>query len=433
MRVLFLTPYYPPELGAPQARIYELALRLEKLGHEVSVLTTFPNYPSGIVPQEWRGKFFWHGIDQGIRVYRIWSFATPNKGFYKRILSQLSFTVLAALAGALLPSVDVIVVESPPLFDGFAGMFLSAVKRAPYVFNVADLWPDAAIEMGMLNNPTLIRLAKAMELFFYRHAALILAVTAGVRQAIVGKGIAAGKVALFRNAVDARFFSPRPGTSEVRRQCGVAESDFVVMYAGTLGLGQQLDAIIDAAGIFQQEGDRAVKFLLFGDGAERETLEHKAQQLRLENLRFLGLQPKARMPELLSAADCVLVSIRDVPALHSALPTKMFEAMACARPVVLVARGEAAEVLSEAGAGVCALPGNPASIRDAIRQVRQDPGKACVMGQRGREYAALHFNRDQRAHELSEMLEKLLPATAKVKPVLRHPVPDKQEVSQRGS
>jgi len=407
LSVLFLTPYYPPEVGAPQTLIYELAQRLQKKGHQVSVLTTFPNYPSGVVPKEWRGRLFEKGEDQGIKIYRTWSYATPNKGFYKRVLSQLSFVISACLAGLFLPRADVMIVESPPLFDGFAGVFLSTFKRAPYIFNVADLWLDAAVQMGMLNNPRLIRIAKRVETYFYRRSARVFAVTSGVRQAIMDSGIAEQKVTLFRNAVDTEFFVPLPASPEVRRELGAKDKDLLVMYAGTLGMAQQVESIVDAAALFHHEGNVAVQFVFLGDGSEKENLERKARDLGLDNVRFLGVHPKSRMPMLLGAADCVLVSVRDLKVLESALPTKMFEAMACCKPVVLAARGEAAEALAEARAGVSAQPGDPVSIHDAILRLQHQPEQRRDMGQSGRAYVLAHFSRDQRAEQLSEILGTL--------------------------
>jgi glycosyltransferase involved in cell wall biosynthesis len=394
-------------VGAPQTRIYELAVRLRKKGHQVSVLTTFPNYPSGVVPKEWRRRLFWKGEDHGIKIYRTWSYATPNKGFYRRVLSQLSFVISSCLAGLFLPCVDAIIVESPPLFDGFAGVFLSTLKRTPYIFNVADLWLDAAVQMGMLRNPRLIRLAKKVESYFYRRSARVFAVTSGVRQAIVDCGIPEQKVILFRNAADTEFFAPLPPQPEVRHELGAKDEDLLVMYAGTLGMAQQVDAIVDAAALFHQEGNNAVQFVFLGDGSEKENLERKVQNLGLSNVRFLGVHLKSRMPALLGAADCVLVSVRDLKVLESALPTKMFEAMACCKPVVLAARGEAAETLTEARAGVIAQPGDPLDIHDAIFKLQQHPEQRHEMGQSGRAYVLAHFSRDQRAEQLSTILDTL--------------------------
>ena len=405
--ILFLTPYYPPETGAPQTRIYELAIRLQGLGHQVLVLTTFPNYPSGVVPSEWRGKLFWRGTEQGIQLYRVWSYATPNKGFYKRIFSQLSFAIFASLAGIFLPRFDALVVESPPLFDGFAGLVLSRLKKAPYVFNVADLWPDTAVQLGMLRNPRLISLAKRFELLLYRRAALVLAVTRGICDAICRDGIEASKVILFRNAVDTQFFSPTKKDSELRQRFGLAADQFVLLYAGTLGLAQQLNSVIEAAAMFQNEGNHRLVFAFAGDGAERQSLEAKARDLKLGNVKFLGSHPKQRMPYLLNMADAVLVSLRDVPIFDHALPTKMFEAMSCEKPVLLAGKGEAEEVLMEAHAGWCARPGDALSIHDAVIRMVADPEMIRVRGLHGRQYVSVNFDRNQRAEQLSGMLRRL--------------------------
>lgn len=409
MKVLFLTPYFPPELGAPQSRIYELAVRLVKMGHKVSVLTTFPNYPSGVVPKEWRGLFFWEGIDQGIHVYRIWSYAVPNKGFFKRILGQLSFAFFASCAAPLLPGYEAIIVESPPLFDGLAGLVLGWLKRAPYLFTVSDLWPESAIQMGMLKNPVLIWLSKQLEMLLYRRAAVVLAVTEGIRKAIISEGINSHKVVLFRSAVDSQFFLPEMDGAETRRTLGIVPQDFLVLYAGTLGMAHNLSVILEAAALFQGEGNKRIRFVLAGDGAEKEMLKKKAHVLRLNNLKFLDPIPKARMPFLLNAADCVVVSVRDLEIFRGALPTKLFEAMSCAKPVALAVAGEAEEVVRNAGAGYCVTPDDPVGIHNAVLGIAQDPEKAANMGKNGRECVIQHFSRDRRAQELNDCLLRLAP------------------------
>jgi colanic acid biosynthesis glycosyl transferase WcaI len=274
MKILFVSPYFPPEVGAPQTRIYELALHLAALGQEVSVLTTFPNYPTGTVSPEWRGKVFWKGTDQNLRIYRVWSYPAPNRGFFKRIVSQLSFALFAGLAAPVLPKPDAIVVESPPLFDGFAAVFLGIVKRAPYLFTVSDLWPESAIQMGMLRNRLLIWASKRIELLFYRRSALVLALTSGIRQRIIAGGMAPIKVALFRNSVDCAFF--RPGIDgSVRHELGASDQDFIALYAGTLGLAQNLTTVLEAAALLQRQGEDSVRFVLAGEGAESDLLKSR--------------------------------------------------------------------------------------------------------------------------------------------------------------
>ncbi len=408
MNVLFVTPNFPPEVGAPQTRIYELAVRLVKMGHKVSVLTTFPNYPSGIVPKEWRGIFFRKGIDEGIHVYRIWSYATPNNGFFKRILGQLSFAFFASCAAPLLPGCDAIIVESPPLFDGIAGLFLGLVKRATYLFTVADLWPESAVQLGVLKNPALIWLSKQLELLFYRRAGLVFAVTAGIRRKIIADGIDPSKVVLFRNGVDCEFFRPGIDATLARRELGVAPQDFLVLYAGTLGISHNLGVILEAAARFQSEGNNKIRFVIAGDGAERGALKEKARDLRLRNLTFLDPVPKARMPLLLNAADCVVVSVKDLEIFRGALPTKLFEAMSCSKPVVLAVAGEAEELVREAEAGYCVRPGDAVGIHNAIINIAQDPEKAAAIGENGRKYVVRHFSRDGRAQELNDYLLRLV-------------------------
>jgi colanic acid biosynthesis glycosyl transferase WcaI len=407
MNLLFLTPYFPPEVGAAQTRIHELAVRLARMGHRVSVLTTFPNYPSGVVPKEWRGKFFWKCVDEGIHVYRIWSYAVPNKGFLKRILGQLSFAFFASCAAPLLPRCEAIIVESPPLFDGLAGLFLSAMKRAPYLFTVSDLWPESAIQMGVLKNPVLIWLSKQIEMLFYRRAAAVFAVTQGIRRTIVSEGIDSQKVVLFRAGVDTEFFLPNMDGSETRRMLGISPRDFLVLYAGTLGMAHNLSAILEAASLFQSEGNNNMRFVLAGDGAEKQTLKDKARILGLNNLTFLDPVPKARMPFLLNAADCVVVSVRDLEIFRGALPTKLFEAMSCAKPVVLAVAGEAEEAVRSAESGYCVTPGDSAGIHNALLALAQDPANAAQMGKNGREFVVQHFSRDSRAQELNECLLRL--------------------------
>jgi len=407
MRILFVTPYFPPELGAPQTRIYEQAVRLRRKGHAVSILTTFPNYPTGVVPKEWKGRLWWHGNDAGVDIYRFWTYATANSGFYKRVLSQLSFALLACLAGLWLPATDAIVVESPPLFDGIAAVFLGIAKRAPFVFYVSDLWPETAVQLGVLNNRLLIGIAKRLELLFYRRAALVIAVTAGIHRSIAEE-IDPARVVMLRNAVDTDFFTPASDRTKLKETLELPPGRFLVLYAGTLGLAQQLSTILECAGELQKRGDD-VHFVFAGDGAEKERLLQKATEMRLGNVRFLPPSPKAAMPGLLNSADCILVSLKDAPIFSAALPTKLFEAMACGRPVVLAAAGEAEAVVRDAVAGYCARPGDAASIREAILQAHQHREGREEMGRRGRQYMVANFSRERQVEELLAVLGRVAP------------------------
>jgi len=422
MRLLFVTPYFPPEVGAAQARIHELAVRLARMGHDVRVLTTFPNYPSGVVAPEWRGKLFCRHSSDGLTIYRVWSYAAANRGFFKRIVAHLSFAVLASAVSLVLPRPDALIVESPPLFDGFIGVTANVLRRIPYLFMVSDLWPESAVQMGALKNRFLIRAAKSIELLFYRRSAAVLALTAGIRNGIIADRIHSDKVLLFRNSVDCDFFHPGLATCGLRAEMGVKDSDFLVVYAGTLGMAHNLSTALEAAALLQSEGAASVRFVLAGDGADCARLKAQAEELGLENVSFLAPLNKARVPQLLNAADSVLVPLRNLEIFRGALPTKMFEAMACAKPVLLGVRGEAEELIGVAGAGYCIDPESPAALRDAVLALREDPAKARQMGENGRKYVEKHFRREMRARELSKALESLLDSSGRASTVMcAHP------------
>jgi colanic acid biosynthesis glycosyl transferase WcaI len=407
LKVLFLTAYYPPEVGAAQTRTHELALRLSNTGYDVSVLTAFPSYPSGIVPKEWRGKFLWKGSDEGTRIHRVWSYTSPGGKFATRLLNHLTFAFFATLIGLWLSRPDVIVVESHPLFNGLAAIVLSRLKRVPFVLNVSDLWPESAVQIGALKNPFLIWLGEKLERLLYRRAATILAMTGGIWKKIRRDGVDDSKVLLFRNAVDCNFFRPGVDGVGMRAQLGIAPDAFMVLYAGTFGMFNDTQSILRTAARFQGENNSRVQFVFAGDGNERRRLQDFANQNGLANVRFVGSFPKTAVPAMLSASNCVVVALKRLEFLQGTLPRKLFEAMACAKPVVLAASGEAEEVVRNAEGGIIVPPENCALIHDAVLQLLTDPEQASAMGQKGRRYVQEHFSQDKRANELSGQLQLL--------------------------
>src|SRR5947209_240124 len=278
--ILFITPYYPPEITAAAMRISETAMWLEKLGHQVTVLTTFPNFPTGIVPPEYRGRVIQSEERDGVRIVRVWSYVFPNKGFLRRILAQLSFGCLAPfLGGKAIGRSDVIIVESPPLFNAIAGRMLAWSKHCPFIFTVADLWPESAVQLGMLRNRILIRLAEWLEWSTYRRAGAVWALTAGIRAALVQRGLSADHVFLVTNGVDTDKFLPLPKV-QARAELGWVDR-FTVLYAGTHGLAQGLATVLDTA---EQIRDcHEIRFVLVGDGAVKGDLIADAQRRKLQN------------------------------------------------------------------------------------------------------------------------------------------------------
>ncbi len=406
MHILFVTPYYPPEKGAAQVRISETAKYLVKRGYEVTVLTTVPNYPSGIVPLEYRGHVIQQEIHDGIRIVRVWSYVSPNKGFLRRILAQLSFGCLAPLLGGrAIDHPDVIIVESPPLFDAIAGRMLAWLKHCPFIFTVSDLWPESAVQLGMLHNHMLIRLAQWLEWSTYQRAGAIWALTDGIRDVLVQRGLPPEQVFRLTNGVDTTRFR---SSSQAQARADLGWDDrFTVLYAGTHGLAQGLAFVLDAA---EQISNRAdIHFFLVGDGAAKEDLVADAQRRKLGNITFLDPQPHDRMPLLLAGADVCLVPLRKLSVFEGALPSKMYEVMACARPIVLSVEGEARRMAEqEAGAAIHVEPENATALASAILYLHEHPEEAELMGKRGRAFVEARFDRGQLTIALEAQINKLI-------------------------
>jgi colanic acid biosynthesis glycosyl transferase WcaI len=401
-RILFVTAYYPPEIGAAQTQNHETAMRLARSGHDVTVLTALPNYPSGVVPPEYRhGKRRQEVID-GVKVVRVWSYTSANKGFLRRIVAMLSFGCLAGFLGAsAVGRPDVIVVVSPPLFTAIAGRVLARRKRCPFVFNVHDLWPESAVQLGALRNRMMIRLSEWLEWSTYRRARAIWAVSQGIHDSLVQRGVPQRKVFMLPIGVDTLKFCPTP-VGEARAQLGW-DDRFTVLYAGTVGLAHGLQTLLDAAG--QLQGHRDVRIVVVGDGAEREALASESMRRGLDNVAFLGSRPHDQMPLYIAASDICLVPLRHVPLFQGVLPSKMYEYMACERPILIAVDGEARMVAErDAGAALYVEPENAVALAEAILQLKDQPKLARRLGQQGRAYVLAHRDRDVLAAELGVRL-----------------------------
>lgn len=384
MRLLFVTHYFHPEVGAPQTRILESARGLRDRGHEVTVLTGMPNYPDGVIPRHYRGRLRMTEQLEGIRVVRCAVYPAPNRGFGRRLANHASFAVAAPLFAGRAGRADVVVVESPPLFTAVAGVAIARRLRAPLVLNVADLWPESAVQLGVLKGSTAIRLAEALERVAYRNAAAIMVPTPGMRSILLGRGIAAERVTYLPNAVDVGRFGGEPAA---------AGEGTRLVYSGTVGMAQGVGTIIEAAGLLAAAGE-PYELEIIGDGAERETLQRLAAERGLDGVRFRGRLPAEAIPAAVARADIALMSLRDVPLFEDAVPTKVLEYMAAARPVVAAARGQVARLVDDVGAGVACPPEDPAALAEAIRRVAGDRPGARRMGENGRRYVISERSRD---------------------------------------
>jgi len=406
VRLIVLTHYFPPEVGAPQARLFELARRLVAGGVRVTVVTGFPNYPTGVVAKGYRGRFAMREQMDGVNVLRTWVFATPNKGFAKRLLNHVSFALSSLTALRRSGPADVIFVESPPLAMGLAVFAYSWIKRAPFVFNVSDIWPQSAIEMGALSNRAAIWVAERFERSLYRHARRISVVTPGIVEKLAARGVPREKLFLLTNAVDTDLFRPAGPDADLARRLGV-EGRKVFLYAGTHGLAQGLDVVLAAAKLTH---DPDILYLLAGEGADKERLQAQARTESIPNVMFLPNQPRDVMPRLLNLAYATIIPLRRLDIFKAALPSKMFESMASELPIVLAVWGEAARLVEEAGCGVVVEPEDAAAMARAVEGLAGDPALAKQLGASGRRYAIENFDRTRVARRFLELVQQVADA-----------------------
>jgi glycosyltransferase involved in cell wall biosynthesis len=404
MRLLILTQYFPPEMGAPQARLSELGERLIDLGWQVECLTALPNYPTGrVFPGYQSSKPVVEAVGR-IRTARV-PLKPAKSGFMRRLRCYFSFAWSAIrFGGKLCQRPDLLFVESPPLFIGFAARRLARIWRCPYVFNVSDLWPDSAVRMGIVKPGFSVWLAEKLELHFYRHAA---GVTGQSQEIIdsVRQRSPRTRAEVITNGVDPSRFGKGKADSGARAVIG-AETGPVFMYAGLLGWAQGLDQVLDLAKSLP--ADQPGRFVLVGDGPVRDHLARRIAAERISRVKLAAAVSRDRVAALLAAADAAIITLG--LKLPGAVPSKIYEAMASALPILLVADGEAAARVRDAKCGLAVPPGSMAELREAFVQLAGDPALRRSLGEAGRKAAETTYSRDHIAAKLHTLLQQCLPS-----------------------
>jgi colanic acid biosynthesis glycosyl transferase WcaI len=397
VNLLYISQYFPPEMGAPAARASELARHWADAGHQVSILTGFPNHPTGVVPAEWRSRLrrlMYHQKIGQVDVYRTWLWPLPNRKAHERMRNYASFCVSAALRGMTIPRPDVIIASSPQLLVGLAGWWLAFTRQIPFVFEVRDLWPESLGAVGVAGERSLLHHALArIAGFLYRRADRIVVVTSAFKDYLIHHWrVPALKIDIVENGVETDLFAPDSVAAAGRRKELNAESRFLVSYIGTLGMAHGLETLLDAAATLQSKAPH-VLFLLVGEGSEKERIKSLAQSRGLANVRFLDQQSREKIPSFISASDLCLVLLKKTDVFKTVIPTKMLEYMSCARPVILGVEGQARQILEDAGAGLAIEPENAAAIAAAIIQLDHNRELAKTLGEQGRSYILQNFSR----------------------------------------
>lgn len=354
MRILFLTDNFPPEVNAPASRTYEHCKEWVKAGVDVTVITCAPNFPQGKVYEGYKNKLYQKEVVDGIKVIRVWTYIVPNKGFLKRTLDYISYSVSAFIAG-LFVSTDVIIATSPQFFTALAGRVLSKWKRKPWIMEVRDLWPESIKTVGAMKDNLFIRYFEWQEKRCYKSAKHIVVVTDSFKRKLVERGIAAEKISVVKNGVNKDLFKPVPKDEALIKQLHL-EGKTIIGYIGTHGMAHKLDFILEAA--HRLEGDSSLHFLLIGGGAMKEQLLKQKEELGCTNVTMLDPVMKNEVARYISILDVCLINLKKSPLFTTVIPSKMFENAGMGKPILMGVEGEAKDIIESYGAGVCFEPEN---------------------------------------------------------------------------
>jgi glycosyltransferase involved in cell wall biosynthesis len=406
MHILFLSDNFPPEVNAPASRTFEHCREWVRAGHQVTVVTCAPNFPKGKVYEGYSNRLWQSEAMEGIRVIRVWSYITANEGFVKRILDYQSFMLTATIASLFVRGADVVVGTSPQFFTACAAWAVAALKRVPFVFELRDLWPESIEAVGAMRKGRVIRALEKLEMFLYRRAALIVAVTHAFRDKLAARGIDRHKIEVITNGVDMSRFQPRPKDATLVEALGL-QGCFVAGYVGTHGMAHHLETILDAAQSLQSRpGGERFRFILLGDGARKQALKEDAARRGLCNVIFIDSVPKEEVPRYWSLLDVSIIHLRKTKLFTTVIPSKLFECMGMGLPVLHGVAGESATIVESEHAGIVFEPENAAQLVASLERLSSDGALLDKLRANGLS-AACRYDRSALAKEMLRSLESL--------------------------
>lgn len=398
MRILFFTHYFPPECNAPAWRVLEMCKRWVKAGHNVHVITCAPNVPNGIVYDGYKNRLIQREVINGIKTTRVWTYIAANSGTNKRIINYLSYLFSASIAALFDTKPDVVIATSPQFFCGWAGVIFSRLRRVPLILEIRDIWPDSIIAVEAMRNKRILHFIRWLEKKIYAAAHHIVTVGESYKQKLYEKGVRVKDVSVVPNGVDPKVFHPQQSDDDIRQRYHL-DRQFICSYVGTIGMACGLDIVLRAAKRLINKNPDRIKFLLVGDGAIKNELEKRAAFEKLHNVIFTGKQDKQMVPRFLSISDACLVHLKKADLFKTVLPSKIFEAAAMARPIILGVEGFAADLLKQANAGISIEPENDEQLVAAVEMLYRNPNLRHSLGQAGRKYVANCYNYDNLAKD----------------------------------
>ena len=389
MRILLIAQYFFTREQAGSSRLYELGRGLARAGHEPVLVTTFIDNFSKEVPEKYRGRWIVHEEIDGLRLVRVRAFSHYRGSYPLRVVNFLSFMAMAAIGALAAGRCDVVFGTTPPSTVGLVAWLVSRIRRRPWIFEVRDLWPEAAVALGLLRNRLAIRSLAALERFFCNSATAVIALTPGLKRRLVsGKGIAPERITVITNGMNPEDFEREIPPEEAKAALGLP-GKFIVMQAGSIGASDNLDVMVRAAALLRD--DPEVRFVLAGDGDARPGLERLAREMGLGNVSFVPPRPRRDLAGLLAAAD---VLVCQIPAFYAdcALPNRIFDYLGSGRPVITTSDGDASALLSEAHAGLAIPAGSPEALAGAVRELKENPERRTEMGRNGRRFICERYS-----------------------------------------
>lgn len=405
MHILFLTDNFPPEVNAPASRTFEHCREWVKAGHQVTVITGAPNFPKGKVFDGYRNRLWQQEIVAGIRVIRVWTYITANEGFSKRTLDYLSYMVTGFLASLVVRRVDVVVGTSPQFFTVCAAYMIGLLKRVPWVFELRDIWPESIRVVGAMKQSKVLDLLEKVELFLYRKASAIVSVTHAFRTSLMRRGVKGDKIHVVTNGVDISRFSPRDKDIELLHQHRL-QGKFVAGYIGTHGLAHALDTLLDAAKALKvaPDGDR-FRIVLLGDGANKTALCQRAKAEGLDNVIFVDSVSKDQVVRYWSLLDASIIHLKKDDLFTTVIPSKLFECMGMAIPVLHGVAGESAGIVTREDVGLLFEPENHEALVNGLRRLADDPELHARFKANG-PVGAKRYDRSSLAAEMLQILKE---------------------------
>lgn len=403
LKILIISQYYKPIKAAASKRVAKIAEYLSRKGHQVTVLTGMPSYPTGILPERYKGKVWCREKDGEINVIRTYEYPVANEAFLKRLINYISFMFSASVGVLFIKRHDVIIVSSPPLFSAFAGLIGSFLKRSQFVLDVRDLWPDAAVDMGMARPASLsIKILSSLERICYRKAEKIITATPSLKQHLLEEKWPEEKIEVLINSVDTKIFSPQEVS---REKYGFNRDDFILVYIGTHSRVYDLETVVRSAALLQDFP--GIKFLLVGEGETKNDLQKLSRELNIKNVFFWPEQDHAEIVNIINFSDAGIISEKNIPYFQEGLPVKSSEYFACGKPVIAAIGGPMKKMIEEYKAGLIVQSGNAESYKKAVLELYENHHDASQMGKNARRLAVEIFSDEKFYQTLDKIMKDL--------------------------